>query len=313
MDALSRSSRIGFIGAGRVGATLAVALRQKGYTVAAAASRTFASAKALAERAPGCTAYATAQEAVDASDVVFITTSDGAIESVASAVSWRSGQGAVHCSGAASLDILEPARRQGATVGALHPFAAFTAVGASLETLPGSTFAIEGDGEMQGFLKEIAHALRGRPIFLRPEDKPLYHATVVMTGGILIGYTAAVAELWRNFGVERSEALDAILPFMQGCVSAMRSLGIPGAVAGPYPRGDIGTVRKHVEALKSAAPEMLPAYCHMALAGIPFAVEKGDLSPERAQEITQLLESFADGGRINRGAETSPSQPGGKR
>ena len=45
---LTRRTRIGIIGAGNVGKTLAVALLNKGYMVVSTASRTFESAKALA-------------------------------------------------------------------------------------------------------------------------------------------------------------------------------------------------------------------------------------------------------------------------
>ena len=72
----------------------------------------------------------------------------------------------------------------------------------------------------------------------------------------------------------------------------LESSGVPGAVAGPYPRGDIGTVRKHLETLRSRAPEVLPVYCELALAGLPFAIEKGTLKPDRAEEIRRLVEQF---------------------
>lgn len=270
-----------------------MALSRRGYRVMAVASRTPKSAQALAARVAGCRVYADAQEAAAASDMVLITTTDAAIEPVASSLKWREGQGVAHCSGAASLDVLAHASRQGAATAGFHPLQAFASVESALEALPGSTFAIEGDGEIRAFLEEMALSIGGKPIFLRAADKALYHASVVLLGGVLLGFTPAVAELWRHFGIDRARALDALLAIMEGDVAAMRALGIPGAVAGPYARGDTGTVRKHLSALKAAAPEILPAYCHMALAGLPFAVEKGSLSREAATEIRDLLESYA--------------------
>ena len=72
----------------------------------------------------------------------------------------------------------------------------------------------------------------------------------------------------------------------------MDAQGVPQAVAGPYPRGDLGTIRKHLEALKASAPEYLPLYCELALAGLPFAVEKGALKPELAEEIERIVKSY---------------------
>ena len=150
MAPFSRKSTIGFVGAGVVGGSLAVALWQQGYPVVAAASRTFASAQSLASRVAGCVPLASVQGAADASDVVFITTSDDAIEPVASGISWRPGQGVVHCSGAASLDVFHQAVRQGAVAGAFHPLQAISSVGNGVSSIPGTTFGIEGDGEMRG-------------------------------------------------------------------------------------------------------------------------------------------------------------------
>ena len=295
MAGFSRSSRIGFIGAGMVGKSLAVALSQQGYSIVAASSRTHSSAVALAELVDGCQAYPTAGEAAEASDVVIITAPDDAIGPVASSISWRQGQGVVHCSGAASVDVLDPARLQGATPGAFHPLQTFSSVEDALRSLPGSTFAIEGNEEMRTYLEEMALSLGGNPIFLRPEDKPLYHATVVMLGGLLTGLAGSVAKLWEHFGIEQAEALNALAPIIRGDADTLLSVGMPAAVAGPYIRGDVGTIAKHLNALRSVAPEMLPTYCEMALSGLPFALEKGKVPPERAAQIRELLIQAKDG------------------
>jgi predicted short-subunit dehydrogenase-like oxidoreductase (DUF2520 family) len=97
MPVFGPQSAIGFIGAGAVGGTLAVALGQAGYRVVAVASRTLASAHGLAQCLVGCTAYASPQQVVDTCELVFISTPDDAIGPVASALTWRGGQGVVHC------------------------------------------------------------------------------------------------------------------------------------------------------------------------------------------------------------------------
>ena len=292
MAGLGPESRIGFVGAGTVGKSLAVALSRQGYPVVAAASRTISSARSLAELVPGCVAHPSAGEAAQESDIVFITSSDDAIGAVASSISWRPGQGVVHCSGAASLDVLDPAQGRGAIAGAFHPLQAFSSVEDGVKSIPGTTFGIEGNAEIQSYLKDMALAIGGNPIFLRAEDKPLYHLSGVMLGGLLSTLVAVAAQLWEHFGIQRSEGLKALVPMMRQVSINMESLGIPGAVAGPYARGDLGTVRKHLEALQERAPDVLPVYCELALVGLPFAVEKGTLAPERADEIRELVEQF---------------------
>ena len=292
MTKLGIKSRIGFVGAGTVGKTLAVALHQRGYPVVATASRTFSSAQDLAGLVPRCVAYSSPTEAAQDSDVVFITTSDDAIAPVASGIVWRRGQGAVHCSGAASLDALQGAVDDGAAAGAFHPLQAFSSVENGVASVPGTTFGIEGNDEMRGYLAEMAKAIGGHPIFLRPEDKPLYHLSGVMMGGMLTALAAVTAQLWEQIGMTRAQGVKALAPMMRQVSVNLESSGLPSALAGPYVRGDLGTVRKHLESLQSRAPEVLPVYCEIALAGLPFALERGRLNKERADEIRELLERF---------------------
>lgn len=292
---LTRKTRIGLIGAGNVGKTLAAALMNKGYTVVSAASRTFESAKALARLAPGCVAHPNLQDAADAAEIVFITTSDDAIQSVASTIQWRKGQMVVHCSGAASLDVLESVRTYGAIPAAFHPLQTFSSVEEAVGALPGSTFGIEGDEDTRRALAELAEALGGTPIFLRSEDKALYHATVVMAGGVLNTLIGAVAERWAHFGVDRNDALKAITPIMAGTAETLFKNGLPAAAAGPFVRGDVGTIRKHVDAMQRQAPELLTVYCRMALAGLHVAAEKGVAPRENIEEIRGVLTEAVEG------------------
>ena len=143
MPLFGQQSPIGFIGAGAVGGTLAVALEQAGYRVVAVASRTLASAHGLAQRLVGCTAYPAPQQVVDACELVFISTPDDAIGPVASGLTWRGAQGVVHCSGATSLDVFAVPMAQGVLPGALHPFQAIASIDSGVPSLPGRHLALK--------------------------------------------------------------------------------------------------------------------------------------------------------------------------
>ena len=207
MPVFDQQSTIGFIGAGAVGGTLAVALGQAGYRVVAVASRTFASAHRLAQRLAGCTAYASLQQVVDACELVFISTPDDTIGQVASALTWRGGQAVVHCSGATSLDVFAAPMAQGVLPGALHPFQAVASLDTGVPRLPGTTFGIEADGVMREVLVTMALALGGRPIVLSAADKALYHLSAVMMGNLLTGLAATAAQLWEHLGASRADGL----------------------------------------------------------------------------------------------------------
>jgi predicted short-subunit dehydrogenase-like oxidoreductase (DUF2520 family) len=148
MPVLGPQSTIGFIGAGAVGGTLAVALGQAGYRVVAVASRTWTSAHELVQRLGGCTASPSPQQVVDACALVCIPTPDDAMGPGAVGLTWRGSQGVVHGAGVASLDVCAVPRAQGVLPGALHPFQGVASLDTGVPRLPGTTFGIEAEGAM---------------------------------------------------------------------------------------------------------------------------------------------------------------------
>ena len=292
MPQFDKSTTIGFIGAGAVGGSLAIALHGAGYPVIAVASRSRASADSFAARIPGCAPYRSLQKLVDSVGMVFITTPDDAIAPVCESLRFREGQGVAHCSGAASLDPLDAAVAQGAAAGAFHPLQAFSSVAEGAQNIPGTTFGIEAEGDLRPYFERMATDIGGNPIFLRPEDKVLYHLSGVLMGNLLAVLASVAASVWPKFDHSRDEGIRALTPMMGAVARNLDANGVPQGVAGPYPRGDVGTIRKHLAALKASAPEYLPLYCELALAGLPFAVEKGALAPELAEEISGIIEQY---------------------
>ncbi len=288
-----KSTKIAFIGCGAVGKTLAVALSSSGYSVVAASSRTYKSAKDLASRITNCRSYESIPEAARQADLIFITTFDSAIESVVNSIKWSSNQAAVHCSGASSLDVLKAAEAHGAVIGSFHPLQAFAGVDDALAALPGSTFGIEGEGELKDYLTQLALDVGGKPMFLQSSDKPLYHASAVTLGGVLMGQIAVIAQIWQDrLGVEKNEALKSLIPMVRGVADALEANGIPNGIAGPYVRGDIETVKKHLEAMRSVGIQEMQMYATTALAGIKFAAERGVCKTEDVKVMKDLLNTY---------------------
>ena len=240
MTIFDKSTSIGFIGAGAVGGSLSVALHNAGYPVVAVASRTHTSAETFATRVPGCTPYHSFQKLADSVGFVFITTSDDAIGPVCDSIRWRDGQAVAHCSGAASLEPLQGAVESGAVSGAFHPLQAFSSVEEGVQNIPGTTFGIEAGSELHDYLERMALDIGGNPIFLRPEDKVLYHISGVLMGNLLSVLASVAASVWPKFDRSRDEGIHALTPMMVAAARNMDANGVPQGVAGPYPRGDLG-------------------------------------------------------------------------
>ena len=261
---------IAFIGAGRVAGVLAPAFAETGYAVVAAASRSPASAERVASLVPGCRAVSP-QAAAAAAEVVFITTSDGAVADVAASVAWRAGQGVVHCSGALTCGPLAPARAAGASVGSWHPFQTF----GGETTLAGVTFGIEADGELLAFLERLASEVGGYPLRVPAEARALYHAASVLSCGYLTTLLGEARTLWTRAGLPPEQAFQAIAHIARTTVANVERFGAGTALTGPTSRGDTGTVQLHLDAVRSVAPELLPLYREICLRSVELAREAG--------------------------------------
>ncbi len=281
--------KIGIIGAGTVGTALAFRLRLKGYNIAAVASRSYSSALRLVEAINSGDIYHSAQEVADNAGFILITTPDDAIPKVVNQTRWHRGQYVVHCSGADSLDVLEPARIIGARVGSFHPLQTFASIQKAIENLPGSTFALEAEGELLDILKDMAAALEGHWIKLKSGDKAAYHTAAVISCNYLVTLVKLATDLWASFGISRQQATQALLPLLKGTINNIENVGIPNALTGPIARGDIGTVQIHLNTLQETAPSMITAYCELGLQTLPVALDKGKINQLQAQEIEKIL------------------------
>ncbi len=281
--------RTGIMGAGTVGTALAVRLSRSGYQIAAAASRSRGSASRLVEMTGSGRIYDTLQGVADNADFVFITTPDDVIPVIANETRWHAGQYVVHCSGADSLDVLEPARIAGAQVGSFHPLQTFASIQKAIDNLPGSTFALEAEGALLDILKSMAAAIDGRWIKLGAGDKAAYHAAAVMSCNYLVTLVKMAADLWDTFGIPREQAIQALLPLLKGTINNIENLSVPNALTGPIARGDIGTVQIHLNTLEQTAPALISAYCEMGLQTIPVALDKGKISERQAGELRDIL------------------------
>jgi len=289
---------------------LATSFFRAGYPIAVIASRTKDHALRLARLVPGARAADQPQEAVDAAEVVFLTVPDDAIAAVAGSLAWRPRKSAVHASGALGLDVLAGPAGQGTSTAVFHPLQTFASLAREEQTLAGSTISIlASDEPLRERLREMAQALGARPHDLPADATPLYHASAVLASNALVALVDAAAGLWERFGGSRKEALQSLLPLVQGTVDNLKTIGLPGALTGPVARGDVGTVERHLAALAEAAPEVACAYEELARLMIPIALAKGGLDEAQAGRLREVLDRHAS---VAPADQRAPKTKGGR-
>lgn len=292
------SAKIGFIGAGKVGTALGLRFSQHGYNVSLVSSHSNRSAEQFARQVQGSAITASNQDLADKADLVFITTPDGVIPTVAAEIKWHPGQFVIHCSGADTTAILQPVRSFGAVPGTFHPLQTFADGRQAFLNIPGSTFAIEAEEPLLSILKEMATAVDGRWIVLKAEDRALYHASAVIACNYLVTLIKMATDLWQTFGVTPEQATAALLPLIKGTLNNIENVGIPQCLTGPVARGDAGTISKHLTAISASAPQLLGIYRELGRQTIPIALSKGGINENQARLLQYVLEQPVPSGVV---------------
>lgn len=289
---------VAIIGAGRVGCSVGFLLKRAGYRITGVAARTEQSASAAAAFIGEGQATSDVVRAAAHSDIVFITTPDGAIQQVcatmAAAGSFDPGCLVIHMSGAHSLGLLKAARDRNALCAVLHPLQSLASREQGVRTLPGSYFRVEADPGALETARSIVKDLSGTELSLRnwqsdKESAALYHAGAVAVSNYFVALIQYGLKFYEALGADKKEALKAVLPLIRGTLQNIEVLGIPDALTGPIMRGDTDTVREHLEAMQKRAPELISLYRSLGRQTVEVARDKSSIDQVKAAELLKLL------------------------
>ena len=264
--------RIGFIGPGRLGTTLARALVGCGAAVHAVAGRSPASTQRFLQQVDGAQAF-TAQALVDSCDLVFLTTADDAIAAIVQGLHLRAGMAVVHCSGATEVAVLRPALEAGAQIGGFHPLQSFADPGAALASLPGCTITLEADPPLDAVLADLVSRLGCRTHRLAPGARARYHAAAGYASQFVNVLLREATQIWTSWGATEAQALQALLPLARGALDSIERAGLAAGMPGPVSRGDVGTVTSHLDALGALGAPTLAFYRLLCERSIALALE----------------------------------------
>ena len=284
-------TRIGVVGAGRVGAVLGAAFRAAGHEVVAAAGESSASRLRIDTLLPGV-AVRKPTEVARACDLLLLTVPDDMLENVtnmlAASGAIREGQYVVHTSGRHGLTVLAAAAAVGARPVAMHPAMTFTGTGLDIDRLSGCVFGITAHDDDRAFTEALVADLGGVPMWVEESRRTLYHAGLAHGANHLVTLVAQAMDLLAEAGADDPAA--TLRPLLGAALDNALSYG-DAALTGPIVRGDLQTVRAHLEDIAASAPDTLPTYVAMARATVDRAVVDGRLLPIRAARMVELLDA----------------------
>ncbi len=305
IEASVTTSRFAVIGAGRLGSSLALALRHRGlvltgFTAASQAGRTRAQELLGIAASPNLPALTAGRP-----DLYLVCVPDEAVADVAAelgaalaADASAAGDPAAapvvaHTSGATSVSVLAPCERAGAAALVFHPLQTFPdpLTGASRFARAGVAIT-PGPGRPDeagtaGF--HLADVLAMRPFLLADDKRSLYHAAATVACNYLVTLEYLANELFVKAGVPERVTFDLFLPLVQATLENLAVRGPVDALTGPLSRGDAATIAAHLEALAAEAPEALPAYRALGDATLALVAAKAQLDPIVLARLRELL------------------------
>jgi predicted short-subunit dehydrogenase-like oxidoreductase (DUF2520 family) len=285
----SSLTRVGVVGAGRVGAVLAAALRAAGHDVVAVAGESAASRTRIETLLPGVRVDKPSAVA-RACDLLLLTVPDDMLGNVVAMLSAsgaiRPGQRVVHTSGKHGLAVLQPAADLGAEVLAMHPAMTFTGTDVDLARLPGCVYGVTATEATEQLARDLVADLGGSIVWVAEEHRTLYHAGLAHGANHLVTLVTQAMDLLRASGAE--DPAGTLRPLLTAALDNALSYG-GAALTGPIVRGDVETVRAHLADIAVSAPETLESYVVMARATANRAVLDGRLLPIRAATLVGVL------------------------
>jgi predicted short-subunit dehydrogenase-like oxidoreductase (DUF2520 family) len=282
----ARARSIALIGSGNLAQALGPALRSAGYKITAVAGRkkpeSMKRASALARKLG--TAAIPLEEAGPEADTIWLCHTDDALAETARKLARKPGwknKIVLHSSGALTSDVLEPVRRAGAHTGSLHPMMTF--VPGTTPTMKGVPFAVEGDREAVRVAREIAARLGAKVFTIRKSNKVLYHALGSFSSPMIVATLVTAERVGRGAGLSREQSRAIMGPILEQTLANYRKRGSAAAFSGPIKRGDLETVRRHLQQL-ARVPEAREVYRALVRSALR------DLPAKNAGKLLNLLD-----------------------
>jgi predicted short-subunit dehydrogenase-like oxidoreductase (DUF2520 family) len=276
------TARVFVIGAGKAGRALAHAMRVGGVDVVG-----------LHGRRPdhGITAGPWPATLALAS-VVLVTVRDAELEDVLrdllSAAALGRGAVVLHASGTAEPAALEALRAEGHPCGTFHPLLPLTDPTRAAEQLHRAWIGIDGDEGARAMSRELAAAIGARVLEIPAGAKASYHAAAVIASNFPVVLLAMATRVLTSAGVGEDAARGALATLMRAAAENVSAVAPGAALTGPVARGDVETVRAHLEAL-AETPEVLGVYRVLSREAIPLA-ESGGADPKKLEQLRRILD-----------------------
>lgn len=283
--------KIGFIGAGKVGTAFGKFLMNQGIQVIGYNSR---SRKSLENAINYTNTKAFDKEAlINVCDVIFITVKDDQIQNVLETsindFDDLKEKTFIHMSGVHSSKILIKAHEKGADIYALHPLQSVSNIEKAVKDFENTYFSIESIGNKNKHIEKILSSIN-HYFEIESNKKSVYHMAACVFSNYLTTLMDFGLELTSSIGIDKDQAFEAMLPLINGTIKNIQNNGIEHSLTGPLARGDVKTIKSHLDTYEKMNQEYKDFYQVMGLKTLDYIEKNNVQKTEIIKNMRNILE-----------------------
>ena len=284
--------KIAVIGPGRLGQAITCLLRQQGYPISAIIGRDLGKTKEAAKFIGAELMASTDINRCAPADIIFITTADDTIASVAQQlqqIKLRPGVLLIHCSGLHTAAILADSNPDSPLTLAMHPLQTFASAAQGSQSLPDCYFSLEGDEQGIAVGQRLVKDIGAQAFIIPAHSKVLYHTAACMVSNFVTTLFDSAGKILADCNPAQQIPASVLGPLLRTAVENSLTMGSETALTGPIVRGDSNTVEQHLNQLQQQQPQFVELYRNLGLQTVELAQRSQRLSDSAAQQLITIL------------------------
>ncbi len=242
--------KLGIIGTGRVGGSLALYFKEKNINFCwwTLNDRKRENLKTIIGNP-----FFSPEEVFENSELTFICIKDDEIANFVQSLKPNKAGKSIHVSGSLGLDVLEPLKRKGFETGSFHPIQTFPIM--NPDYLRNIYASFLGEDNIYEFLKSI---FKDDIEILRVDEnqKFLIHLSSTISSNFILFLLRWSEKILKNGDFK----LNILFPLIENTITNVKKEGTHKSLTGPAKRRDFDTLAKHERYIIENFPELLRIY-----------------------------------------------------
>ncbi|MBN1632541.1 MAG: DUF2520 domain-containing protein [Ignavibacteria bacterium] len=295
METKFRKNVITVIGAGRVGISLGLRLKENKFNLRYIVEKSTSRIKILKKILRGeIFSRELSEDILRNSGVVIICVKDDDIPGIILSlnkfkVDLRR-KILFHTSGSESSLIFKSLNVPIKNTGSFHPVQTFNEISPDSGNYFKNIYvAAEGGKGFLDFAENICNETDTRLIRITPSGKEMYHLICVYLSNYLLSYLKSISEIGREIGFSEKKFLDVFSPLIETSLKNIINKGFMKSLTGPVERGDITTIMKHKKCLSGLDKQYSELYKLLGLEALKIAVNKKSISEKKSKILKDIL------------------------